>query len=67
MSVVYDYHVSFIGDDLSMRVTVTETKDDIDHDVIIAEAEKLLCEMWGVSNIPDVFIVEDVEVEDVEL
>lgn len=64
---VYDYIVRFVGDDITTKVTITEETSDIDHDVIIAKAEKELCELWGATKVPDIFIIAEVDVFEVSL
>lgn len=66
--VVYDYAVRFVGDDISTEIVITEETADIDHEEIIKQAEKRLCEMWGAKEIPDnYYYIIDVEVHEIEL
>jgi hypothetical protein len=64
---VYDYIVRFVGDDITIKVTITEETSDIDHDEIIAKAEKQLCELWGAKEVPNIFIIAEVDVFEVSL
>jgi hypothetical protein len=67
METVFDYEVSFVGDDMSAHITITEETEDIDHDIVIARAEKILCEMWGVKEIPQQYAIVNVEVQEIKL
>lgn len=58
---VFDYRVSFIGDDTTVTFTITETSDSIADDVVIAMAEKELCALWGVTAVPHAYYVPEVE------
>jgi len=58
---VFDYQVSFIGDDTTVTFMVTETLDSVADDVVIAKAEKALCALWGVPSIPYAYYVPKVE------
>lgn len=65
--IVYDYKVSFVGDDISVSVTITDESGDIDHDIMTVQAEKMLCEMWGVKEIPQQYSLVNVDVYDTEI
>lgn len=67
---VYEYIVTFTGDDIVTNVTVTEETIEPDtlHDEIVEFAQDTLCKMWGVEKIPDnLFHIVDVEVFEVQL
>lgn len=65
--VVYDYAVSFVDDDTTISIVITEESADLDHNNISKEAEKRLCEMWGVKEIPSNYSIVNVEVHEVEI
>ena len=65
--VVYDYKVSFVGDDMSVNITITEDTDDFDHEDMVVRAEKMLCEMWGVAKVPDAYAIVNIDVYEVTL
>lgn len=65
--VVYDYTVEFVDDDTTISIVITEETADLDHDNISKEAEKRLCEMWGVKQIPSNYTIVNVEVHEVEI
>ncbi len=67
METVYDYVVRFIGDDILVKIVITEERDDIDHDEAIAQAENRLREMWGVTEIPNFYDIVNVDVYEVAL
>jgi hypothetical protein len=64
---IWDYVVSFVGQDTSVSITLTEESPDIETDIITQKAEKTLCELWGVKNIPTSFYVVNVDVEKIDL
>ena len=64
---VFDYEVAFVGDDMSTRITITEDRDDIDHNIIIARATKMICDMWAVKDIPQEYTIVDVTVQEIEI
>lgn len=64
---VFDYEVAFVGDDMSTRITIAEDRDDIDHNIIIARATKMICDMWGVKDIPQEYTIVDVTVQEIEI
>ena len=59
--------MSFVGDDISVSVTITDESGDIDHDIITVRAEKMLCEMWGVKEIPQQYSLINVDVYETEI
>lgn len=65
--VVYDYAVEFVDDDTTISIVITEETADLDHDNIIKEAEKRLCEMWGVNEVPKNYTIVNVEVHEVTI
>lgn len=65
--IVYDYEVSFVGDDISVSVTITDESGDIDHDIMTVRAEKMLCQMWGVKEIPQQYLLVNVDVYETEI
>lgn len=65
--VVYDYAVEFVDDDTTISIVITEETADLDHDDIIKEAEKRLCEMWGVKEVPKNYSIVNVEVHEVTI
>lgn len=67
METVFDYEVAFVGDDISIRTTITEETSDIDHDIIIASATKMICDMWGVKDIPQQYSIVDVTVKEIKI
>jgi hypothetical protein len=64
---VFDYEVSFVGNDISIHVTITEETNDVDHDIIVARAEKMVCEIWGVKEIPQQYPIVNVDVYETEI
>ena len=58
---VFDYEVSFLGDDTKVVFTVTDTKDNLIDDEVVEKAEKELCALWGVDSMPLSYYVTEVE------
>jgi fructose 1,6-bisphosphatase len=65
--IVYDYEVKFIGDDVSLTITITKDRDDYDHNEIIVKAEHELCKLWGVEEIPSAYSIVNVDVMEVSV
>ena len=61
---IYNYEVSFIGDDTSVRYVVADESPLRYHDDIVREATAALCELWGTNSIPSCYYVVNVEVSE---
>lgn len=59
---LFDYEVSFFGDDSKVVFTVTETRDDVPDYEVVEKAEKALCEIWGVERVPQAYYVTEIEI-----
>jgi hypothetical protein len=65
---VYDYKVSFVGDDTTVTVTVTDEHSEMPIDEAETKATALLMSMWGVDDIPQAYYLVTVsEPERIEL
>ena len=61
---IYNYEVSFIGDDTSVRYVVSDDNALRYHDDIVREAMTALCKLWGTDSIPPYYYVVNVEVSE---
>jgi hypothetical protein len=62
MGTIWDYRVRLYGDDVSLTVTITEDRNDLDHDDMVKVAEQRLCELWGTTKVPECYYLADVDV-----
>ena len=65
--VIYDYTIEFVDDDTRITIVITDEMADIPHEIITNEAEKRLCEMWGVKEVPKNYNIVNVEVNAVTI
>ena len=65
--VIYDYTIEFVDDDTRITIVITDETANLSHEIITNEAEKRLCEMWGVKEVPKNYDIVNVKIDEVTI